>query len=275
MRSLWLLVTLTALTLLSACSSGPKKPTDLTEAEYYREAREALDKGNFLIAKERLERLESRYPFGQYSEQAQLELIYVNFQSREMELALSEAERFIRLHPLNAKADYAYYMRGLTTYELAFNLVERRFTDDNDKRDTTPLRDAFQYFSELALRYPDSQYVPDARARMAFLRERLASNELEVARYYMKRHAFVAAINRATNVIQGFPGTHVVDDALTILIEANQELGLVEESSQALAILKLNYPDHAQLVDGEFVSSRLADTDRKSWLEIISFGLIR
>jgi outer membrane protein assembly factor BamD len=276
MTSRWLpVLPLFIFAMLSACSSGPEKPTDLTEAEYYQEAKEALDKRNFLVALERLKNLESRYPFGQYSEQAQLEMIYTHFNMQDLEMTLAEAERFVRLHPLHDQADYAYYMRGLATFEMSFNLIERRFSDDYDKRDVTPLVDSFNYFSELLIRYPESRFVSDAKARMTYLRERLASHELEVARYYMKRHAFIAAANRASSVVEAYPRTAVVGDALAILVEAYRELGLDEEEAQAFELLSFNYPKHRQLEDGQFVSTELAQTDRKSWLEVVSFGLIR
>lgn len=275
MTSRWLpVLSLFIFAVLSACSSGPEKPTDLTEAEYYQEAKEALDKRNFLVALEKLKNLESRYPFGQYSEQAQLEMIYTHFNMSDMEMTLAEAERFVRLHPLHEQTDYAYYMRGLATFEMSFNLIERRFSDDYDKRDVTPLVDSFNYFSELLIRYPESRFVADAKARMAYLRERLATHELEVARYYMKRHAFIAAVNRATSVVEAYPRTAVVGDALAIMVEAYQELGLQQEEAAAFELLTYNYPDHHQLENGQFINSELAQTDRKSWLEIVSFGLI-
>ncbi|WP_036535539.1 outer membrane protein assembly factor BamD [Oceanobacter kriegii] len=259
--------------LLAACSGPQSKMSEQSEQELYTEARDALDRDSNNIAIEKLKNLESRYPFGQYAEQAQLELIYAYFNSGNYEEALTSAERFIRLHPLHPQVDYAYYLRALVTYEMGFSVIERRLSDDVAKRDPLPLRNSFRYFSELMMRFPDSQYVADARARMVFLRERLASHELGVARYYMKRHAFVAAANRANQIVTQYPRTKAVADALALMVEAYHELKLQDEEATSLALLKKNFPNHQQLKDGEFESSRLADTDRGTLLEVLSFGL--
>lgn len=258
---------------LSACSSNKDKDI-LTEQEYYREARTALDKGNLIVAQDRLRRLENQYPFGRYAEQAQLELIYVLYRMSDMEEVLTAAERFIRLHPQHAQVDYAYYMRGLATYEMAFTFIERYFSDDIDRRNPAPLRDSFAYFNDLIKRYPGSPYTADARARMTYLRERLASYQVEVARYYMKRHAYLAAANRCESVLTEFQYTSSVGDALAIMTEAYQYLGLEDKATKSLAVLKLNYPEHEQLEEGKFVKSGLADVDRRSFLNIVSFGLL-
>ena len=262
-----------AATLLVACSSNPQRQV-LTEIEYYEEAREAIDDDNMLIAEDRLKRLESQYPFGQYAEQAQLELIYVSFKMSDMEGVLAKSERFIRLHPQHPKVDYAYYMRGLATYELGFAFVERYLSDDTEYRNPVPLQDSFAYFAELLRRFPDSEYNSDARARMIYLRERLASYQINVAKYYMKRHAYLAAANRCEEVLIHYQKTKAVKDALAIMTEAYQLLEMSEQAEKSLALLTLNYPDHPQLVDGKLEESGLADVDRRSFWNIVSFGLI-
>ena len=266
------LILMTA-TLISACSSNPDRDI-LTEQEYYKQAREAIENDNMLIAQDRLQRLEGQYPFGSYAEQAQLELIYVNFKMSDMETVLAQADRFIRLHPQHPQVDYAYYMRALATYEMGFVFVERYFGDGIDKRSPIPLQDAFGYFDELVKRFPDSAYVTDSRARMIFLRERLASYQMEIARYYMKRHAYLAAANRAEEVLSHYQKTKAVGEALAIMTEAYQLLGLDEEAEQALALLQLNYPDHPQLKNGSFEASGLTEVDRRGFWNIVSFGLI-
>ena len=260
--------------LLAACSDNPTKSQELTEKEYYEQAKEALENNNYLVAVERLRELESRYPFGQYAEQAQLELIYAQYETGDMDAVLASTERFIRLHPLHAQVDYAYYMRGLATYDLGFSFVERYLPHELARRDQQPLEDAFNYFSELLTRFPDSPYNADARARMVFLNDRMASYELGVAQYYMKRHAFMAAANRAQKIVMNYQKTSSVADALAIQVEAYQLLELAEESQQALALLQLNFPEHEQLEDGEFKSSGLIWVDRRSLLNVISFGLL-
>ncbi|MGK0405193.1 MAG: outer membrane protein assembly factor BamD [Oleispira sp.] len=261
--------------VLAACSSSDKRPEDLSEREFYEQAREAMTDNNFLIASERLQQLESRYPFGDYAEQAQLELIYTQHMMADMEASLASAERFIRLHPLHKQVDYAYYMRGLSVYELGFSFIERYTPSTQARRDPTPFRDAFSHFNELVRRYPDSQYTKDAQKRMIFLRDRLAQYEIGVGRFYMKRHAYLAAAQRGERVMLGFQGTSAVADALALQIEAYGLLGQKFEATQALALLKLNYPKHEQLDEkGNFIDSGLAKEDRRTLIGVMSFGLI-
>jgi outer membrane protein assembly factor BamD len=261
--------------VLAACSSNDKRPEDLSEREFYEQAREAMADNNFLIASERLQQLESRYPFGDYAEQAQLELIYTQHMMGDMEASLASAERFIRLHPLHKQVDYAYYMRGLSVYELGFSFVERYTPSKQARRDPTPFRDAFNHFDELVRRYPDSQYNDDAQKRMIFLRDRLAQYEIGVGRFYMKRHAYLAAAQRGERVMLGYQGTSAVADALALQIEAYGLLGQEFEATQALALLKLNYPKYKQLDEkGNFIDSGLAKEDRRTLIGVMSFGLI-
>jgi len=261
--------------ILAACSSTDKRPEDLSEREFYEQAREAMEDNNFLIASERLQQLESRYPFGDYAEQAQLELIYTQHMMSDMEGALASAERFIRLHPLHKQVDYAYYMRGLSVYELGFNFVERYTPSEQARRDPTPFRDAFNYFDELLRRYPDSQYNEDAQKRMIFLRDRLAQYEVGVGRFYLKRHAYLAAAQRGERVMLGYQGTSSVADALALQIEAYRLLGQDLEAQQALALLNKNYPEHEQLTEeGKFIDSGLTKEDRRTLIGVMSFGLI-
>ena len=261
--------------ILAACSSTDKRPEDLSEREFYEQAREAMEDNNFLIASERLQQLESRYPFGDYAEQAQLELIYTQHMMSDMEGALASAERFIRLHPLHKQVDYAYYMRGLSVYELGFNFVERYTPSEQARRDPTPFRDAFNHFDELVRRYPDSQYNEDAQKRMIFLRDRLAQYEVGVGRFYLKRHAYLAAAQRGERVMLGYQGTSAVADALALQIEAYRLLGQDLEAQQALALLNKNYPEHEQLTEeGKFIESGLTKEDRRTLIGVMSFGLI-
>lgn len=275
MRSTALIVSLLLSTLLTACSSSEKRPEELTEQEYYEQAQEAIDDNNFLIASERLKELESRYPFGRYAEQAQLELIYAQHMMSDLEGALASAQRFIRLHPLHPQVDYAFYMRGLATYELGFSFVERYFPSEQARRDPTAIRDAFSYFDELIRRFPDSRYNADAAARMEYIRDRLAQYEIGVARFYMKRHAYLAAAKRAEKVLMNYQQTSAVADALAIQVEAYQLLEQDVEASRLLAILKSTFPEHPQLdKNGKFQPSGLTEEDRRTLIGVISFGLI-
>lgn len=263
-----------AMSLLSGCAGQLENPYDKTEQEYYLNAKEELDDEDYYDAERNLKKLETYYPFGAFAEQAQLELMFTYYHMDQMEDVLASAERFIRLNPLHPKVDYAYYMRGLATYEMGFSFIERYWPDELNERDQRAFKDSFAHFSELITRFPDSQFVPDAQARMFYLRELMASQEIAVARYYMKRHAFMAAANRSKQVLIHFQGTPYVEESLVIQIEAFDLLEMKEESNRALTLLKRYYPNNQYLKDGEFDGPNLAMTDRHSFLYIVTFGLL-
>lgn len=259
---------------LTACSNAPSREEELSERQYYQQARDHIANNNLFLAVEELRKLEARYPYGRYAEQAQLEMTYAYYQMSDYDNVLTTTERFIRLHPLHEQVDYAYYMRALATYQMGFSFMERRIQDDLPRRDPTPMRDAFQYFSELLVRFPDSPYIADARARMVYIKQRLADYEIGVAHYLMKRHAYMAAANRAGGVVRHYQGTPAVADALALQVEAYRILNMPQESEQALALLQHNHPDHRQLKNGQFIDSGLTMVDRRSFWNIISFGLL-
>lgn len=257
---------------LVACAAPEKK--EISEQEYYESAQEAQKHNNYYLAVERLQEMESRYPFGRYAEQAQLELVYAQYQSGDMEGTKATAERFIRLHPQHNNADYAYYMRGLATYNQGVGLVERFFPTDQTQRDPGPARESFQQFVELINRFPDSQYVGDAKARMLNLKNRLARYEVHVANYYIKRHAFLAAANHAKNVVEHYQRTPAVADALAVMAEAYTHLELNDLASSSIEVLKLNYPEHSSFdKEGNFVLTQRHRDDQQSFLGVITFGL--
>jgi len=260
--------------LTTACSSDPKRD-ELTDKEYYEKAQESMKSNNFQVASDYLRELESHYPFGRYAEQAQLELIFAQFMLSDLEGALVSAERFIRLHPLHEQVDYAYYMRGMAAYDLGFGFFERRFPTEQALRDQTALKDSFDYFSQLLNRFPNSIYAADAHQRMIFLRERIAMSEIAIARFNIKRHAYLAAAKRAQHVMLHFQGTSMIKDALAIQVEAYELLELPKQRDAALKLLKLNYPKHEQIDDqGNFQVSGLHLEDRRTLFGVLSFGLI-
>jgi outer membrane protein assembly factor BamD len=270
-----ILMILMAILTLAACSSDGKRANALeTEQELYEKASKALDESNYFLAVENLQKLGSEYPFGNYSEQAQLELIYAQFKSQELEGARASAERFIRLHQNHANVDYAYYMKALTTYELGLSLVERYFSDDQAMRDDSPARESFQELSELIGRFPTSEYAYDARQRMIYLRDRLALHDVHVARYYLKRHAYLAAANRGKHIIETYQGTTHVAEGLAIMTEGYQLLGQQDLADNSFKVLVANFPDHAQIKDGKLIASGWATKDRRTLWNVITFGLI-
>ncbi|MBR9827414.1 MAG: outer membrane protein assembly factor BamD [Oceanospirillales bacterium] len=247
MRPLKVLATVVLFSLLSACSwlGGEKDVApDVPEQQLYDEALSALEADNYGLAIEKLQLLEARYPFGRYSEQAQLELIYAYFRNYEPVSARAAADRFIRLHPNHDNIDYAYYLKGLTAFEEDRSFFEKYLPLDVSQRDPGAALDSFESFSALLNRYPQSEYAPDAQKRMQYLKNRLATHEIHVAAYYMKREAWVAAANRGRYVVENLQETPAVPDALAIMAEAYTELGMHDLAKNSMDVLSLNYPEY-------------------------------
>ncbi|MGH8433057.1 MAG: outer membrane protein assembly factor BamD [Pseudomonas sp.] len=267
------LLLIAILALNVACSSNDVVDENLSETELYQQAQADLDNKSYTSAVSKLKALESRYPFGRYAEQAQLELIYAYYKNMEPEAAKSAAERFIRLHPQHANADYAYYLKGLAAFDQDRGLLARFLPLDMTKRDPGAARDSFNEFAQLTSRYPNSRYSPDAKQRMIYLRNLLAAYEIHVGHYYLKRQAYVAAANRGRYVVENFQETPAVGDGLAIMTEAYQRLALNDLAASSLETLKLNYPNHPSLVDGQFIPLE-EEADNRSWLSKATLGLI-
>ncbi|MEZ5597445.1 MAG: outer membrane protein assembly factor BamD [Pseudomonadales bacterium] len=255
--------------------NGEEEDADTTEQVLYRNAQRYLRTANYDIAIKNLERLEARFPFGRYAEQAQLELIYARHMSMDHDAARAAADRFIRLHPNHSNIDYAYYLKGMASYNKNSSLLDRFISTDPSKRDMTSAQEAYADFAQLLARYPTSKYVPDARQRMIYLRNLLGEAELGVADYYLRRGAYMAAANRARYVLEHYDRSDAVPDALIILVECNWRLGLEEAANDALRVLAQNYPNHEAFdADGNLVlANRVLSRDR-SWTNIVSLGLL-
>lgn len=259
--------------LLAACSSQEKQE-NLTERELYDEVSRQLEKKDYPSAVRNLQLLEARYPFGPYAEQAQLELIYTYYRIFDFDAVIEAAERFIRLHPQHPNVDYAYYMRGLANYAQGKGIFERFLKTDVTERDPGRARQSFADFSQLISLFPNSDYTPDARARMIHLRNWLARYEINVANYYLKRRAFIAAANRGRFVVENFPQTPAVPDALAIMVQSYRILGMEELADSSLAVLAANYPDHPNLdQQGRFIPAYDEQGAKPSLLARASFGL--
>ena len=234
--------------ILPACSYFGGEEEDETATwsadRLYAEARGKLDAGYYSQAVELYQKLETRYPFGTHAQQALLDLAYGYYKNEDPDAAISACDRFIKLYPQNAHVDYAYYLKGLTSFNKGKGLTQRFLPTDESQRDPGAALKAFQDFSELVKRFPDSQYVEDAEQRMRYLRNNLAQNEVHVATYYMRRGAFVAAANRARYVVENYPRTPAVPDALVILAKAYRILEMNDLADDALRVLELNYPNH-------------------------------
>ncbi|MEX0605211.1 MAG: outer membrane protein assembly factor BamD [Marinobacter sp.] len=273
MRSGFRLLLLSTFLLIAACASNDQEEV-LPEETYYDNARSAMRSGNFNDAERNLDFLETYYPFGRYAEQAQLDLIYSRYQNLDLEGARAAADRFLRLNPQSEHADYAMYMRGLASYNLDLSLAARYFPIDPSERAPGEQMQAFRDFSELLNRYPNSEYAPDARQRMVAIRNRMAELEIHVARYYIKREAYVAANNRARYVVENYSTTPAVETALIILAETYQFMDLEKAANDAIQLLALNYPDSDAFDDEmKFQSSMLKREDR-SLSSVVTFGLM-
>ena len=247
----------------------------LTEQQLYERIQGLLDKDDFELAVRNLQLLESRFPFGVYAEQAQLEIVYAYFQNGDKEAAIAAAERFLRLHPNHPDADYAWYMKGLANYALEPGLFARFSRPDHAGRDVETARRSFREFQEFLARYPESLYAADARVRMLYIKQILARHELIVANYYVKRQAYVAAINRGREVIDNYQRTEAVADALALLAYCYYQLDVPDLAEQNVALLVHNYPDHPALGDdGEFLYDANYQREGRSWLNRVSFGLL-
>jgi outer membrane protein assembly factor BamD len=242
-RTLTRLPALVLAVALAGCGVFGKE-IDLTEnwtaPRLYAEASSELDSGNYAKAIEYYEKLEARYPFGRYAMQSQLDVAYANYRADEPEAAIAAADRFIKLYPQNPYVDYAYYLKGIVNYNRSVGFLDRYVPTDASQRDPGSALDAFVDFSALVERFPDSRYAEDARQRMLYLRNNLAKHEVNVARYYMRRGAYLAAANRANYVIERFQRTSAVESALEILVDAYTALDKPELAADAKRVLQLN-----------------------------------
>ena len=265
--------------LVSGCAWFDDEEEDLeeetSEQALYRRAQGGLRTGNFTQSITRLQRLEARFPFGRYAEQAQLELIYANHMARDLDAAEAAAERFVRLHPQHPNVDYAYYMKGLTALARDRGATGRFMKTELSQRDVTNLRQAFSDFNELIGRFPSSEYAKDAQQRMIYARNMLADAEVNIASYYLGRGAYVAAANRARHVIENYSQTPATPQALAVLVEANWKLDLGDAANDALEVLALNFPEYPGFdEDGKLVLKNVVENRRRSWLNMVSFGLL-
>lgn len=276
MRSLKYILLLLFSLALWGCSSNDdiEDIPDTGEQQMYEQVQQYLKNGSYSEGVRALQLLESRYPFGKYAEQAQLELIYAHYQAYEHEAAVEAADRFIRLHPQSPSVDYAYYMKGLAAYTGNEDIFDRFIPTDPSERDTSHAKEAFGEFAQLVTRYPASPYAADARARMVYLRNLLARHEIMVANYYFRRGAYLAATNRGAYVVENFQRTPAVADGLAVMAQGYILLGYDELARDTIAVLALNYPDHYSLDEnGEFQSVYTLDGLQRSWINKVSFGL--
>lgn len=256
--------------LLAGCASNGNNVEDIhsdilnddeqrTDAEIegneqalYEAAQADLENGRYSSAVEKLETLDARYPFGDRAEQTQLDLIYAYYQINNWEATRAAASRFIRLQPDHPEVDYAYYMRGLAAYQAGRFSLERLRLIDISKRDLGATRDAYSDFRELIERFPDSEYAPDARQRIVYLRNVMAAKELHVADFYLRKGAYVAAVERGRWVVEHYPESTETRNALAVMVEGYLGLDMRDRAREVLETLIENDPDNERLRGNTF-----------------------
>ena len=240
-RGLIFALCITSVVLTGCESSRERKLLNSNPAAIYKVAHDRMETADYKSAIKLLEGLTARFPFTEQARQAHLDLIYCYYKDGESESATDAADTFIRENPINPRIDYAYYVKGLVDFERTPNLLERGFHADLTKRPPVTARKAFDSFRHVVVQHPKSLYAHDALQRMIFLRNRLAEYDVHVARYYMERGAYVGAAERAAQAIQEFDGAPETQEALKILISADERLGLTEKATQAKAVYALNF----------------------------------
>ena len=226
--------------IIVGCKSDGEE-IEQPEKIYYDQAQARMASGNYFGAIEVLEAIDNKYPFGKYAEQAQVELIYAHFMNSETEAAHTAAEKFIRLHPRHPNIDYAYFMKGLSSYTRDREFIVRFSNTDVSNRDVSGAKESFAELSEFITRFPDSQYIPYAQQRNIYLRNMIAKNELAVADYYVSIDAYIGAIRRANYVIENIPNSSENYRALKILEVSYNKLGYSDLLDDVRLLLKANY----------------------------------
>ena len=241
---------------LGGGASTPKDPTaNWTPEKLYAEARDEQSAGNFEKAAKMYESLEGRAAGTLLAQQAQIERAYLLYKTGEKAQALSALDRFIKLHPTSPAIDYAMYLQGLVNFNDNLGILGNLSRQDLSERDQQASRDAYQSFKQLVEQYPQSRYAPEARDRMSYIVNTLAAYEVHVARYYFRRGAYVAAANRAQQTIQDFQTSPSTEEALSILAQSYDRLGLEPLRDDAARVLRQNFPNSRLLTGDGIVDS--------------------
>lgn len=265
-------ITLVVTLSLISCAAPDRKQQ--AEKTYYDTALEHIEDERWNDAIAALEELETTYPFGQFTEAAQLMSIYSNYKAKDYPAAKVQASRFIRLHPDHAQVDYAYYYKGLAEFDQSMSFFDTYTVTVASKKDPSMAKSAFESFRLLIDLFPESLYLPDAKARMIALKNRVAQYEVYVARFYIRREAYLAAINRAKYVLEHYQRTPSAADALAVMYEAYTILDLPEHAQESLTVLKFNFPNYAALDEnGNYVVDDSQVAEKRSFLNIVTFGL--
>ena len=236
--------------LLPGCgliSTEKDETTGWSAQKLYSEAKSAMADKSYEKAIKYLEKLEARYPYGRFAQQAQIDIAYAYYKNGDRAQAIAACDRFIKLYPNHANVDYAYYLKGLTNFNENQGLMSIIDSPDMTERDSKGTRESFDAFKELVTRFPDSKYAEDARARMRYLVNSLAQYEVHVARYYMKRGAYVAAANRAQFAVKNYPQAPALEEAVFIMVKAYDALGMTDLRDASDRVMRKNFPQSKYL----------------------------
>jgi outer membrane protein assembly factor BamD len=253
MRSLAVIAALFLATLLAGCGLLPEVKDETvgwSANKLYTEAKEAMNEGSYEKAVQYFEKLESRYPYGRFAQQAQIDMAYAYWKDNEPASALAACDRFIKLQPNHPNVDYVYYLKGLINFNEDLGFMGQISQQDMTERDPKGARESFDAFRELVTRFPDSKYTPDAVMRMKYLVNALVSLEVHVARYYMKCNAFLAAINRAQYAVKTYPDAPATEEALFIMVKAYDSLGMDDMRDDAERVMRKNFPNSVYYTRG-------------------------
>lgn len=253
MRSLAVIAALFLALLISGCGLLPEVKDETlgwSANKLYSEAKQAMSDNAYDKAIKYFEKLESRYPYGRFAQQAQIDIAYSYWKSNEPVSAVAACDRFIKLHPNHPNVDYVYYLRGLVNFNEDLGIMGLVSQQDMTERDPKGARESFDSFRDLVTRFPDSKYTPDAILRMKYLVNALASLEVHVARYYMKRGAYLAAVNRAQFAVKSYPEAPAIEEALFIMVKAYDLLGMNDLRDDAERVMRKNYPNSVYYTRG-------------------------
>jgi len=232
--------------LIGGCSGVPDlndETAGWNAQKLYSEAKSSMTEGGYERAIQLFEKLEARYPYGRYAQQAQIEVAYAYYKQGEAALSIAAADRFIKLHPNHPNVDYVYYLKGLVNFNEDLGLLAGLSNQDLSERDPKGAHEAFDTFRDLVTRFPESRYSEDARQRMRYLVNSLAAHEVHVSRYYYRRGAYVASINRAQAAITSYPNAPANEEALFLLVKSYEALGMNDLRADADRVLRQNFPN--------------------------------
>lgn len=243
--AVFLLLTLASCSIFGTKDDAESAANTASAEVMYKIAKKSLNANSYEEAIKQFESLQSHFPYGSYAQQAQIEIAYAYYRQTEPESAIAAADSFIKQYPNNPHVDYAYYVKGLANFNADIGLFGMAFGEDPTERDPKAAQDSFAAFKDLVTRFPSSRYAPDSRLRMQYLLDALAKYEIHVAAYYLRRGANIAAVNRAKEVLTQYPNTPAIHDALLILVQGYDALGMKDLRDDAQRVLDMNFPEAA------------------------------